>query len=176
MLQTLHSAYLLTEYAAVPNASCCCCQVCECVVILKNLKDVSWAGAKSMMTDPGFLKSLVEFDKDGLTEKQVKRVKTEYMKDPSFTYDNIRNISTAGAGEMTQNAVCANDALAAMYSTSRASASKIVCLCVACEYTSMGLHQKRKMLVCWLCLCAHCCRSAQVGACNGQLLQCRQGS
>uniref|UniRef100_A0A383W4S5 Dynein-1, subspecies f n=1 Tax=Tetradesmus obliquus TaxID=3088 RepID=A0A383W4S5_TETOB len=73
-------------------------RVCECVVILKNLKDVSWAGAKSMMTDPGFLKSLVEFDKDGLTEKQVKRVKTEYMKDPSFTYDNIRNISTAGAG------------------------------------------------------------------------------
>lgn len=73
-------------------------QVCECVVILKNLKDVSWGGAKSMMTDPGFLKSLVEFDKDGLTEKQVKRVKTEYMKDPGFTYENIKNISTAGAG------------------------------------------------------------------------------
>lgn len=76
-------------------------QVCECVVILKNLKDVSWTGAKSMMTDPGFLKSLVEFDKDGLSEKQVKRVKTEYMKDPSFTYDNIRNVSTAGAGGRT---------------------------------------------------------------------------
>lgn len=75
-------------------------QVCECVVILKNLKDVSWAGAKAMMTDPGFLKSLVEFDKDGLSEKQVKKVKTEYMKDPGFTYDNIRNISTAGAGKV----------------------------------------------------------------------------
>ena len=46
-------------------------QVCECVVILRNLKDVSWAGAKSMMADPYFLKSLVEFDKDGLTDKQV---------------------------------------------------------------------------------------------------------
>jgi dynein heavy chain len=46
-------------------------QVCECVVIVRNLKDVSWTGAKSMMADPGFLKSLVEFDKDGLTEKQV---------------------------------------------------------------------------------------------------------
>ncbi len=54
-----------------------------------------------MMTDPGFLKSLVEFDKDGLSEKQVKRVKTEYMKDPSFTYDNIRNVSTAGSGGFT---------------------------------------------------------------------------
>lgn len=74
-------------------------QVCECVVILKNLKGVSWAGAKAMMTDPSFLKSLVEFDKDGLTDKQVKRVKTDYMKDPNFTYENIRNASTAGAGE-----------------------------------------------------------------------------
>ena len=42
------------------------------MVIMRNLKDVSWAGAKSMMADPGFLKSLVEFDKDGLTEKQVR--------------------------------------------------------------------------------------------------------
>jgi hypothetical protein len=40
-------------------------------VILRNLKDVSWAGAKSMMADPAFLKSLVEFDKDGLSDKQA---------------------------------------------------------------------------------------------------------
>lgn len=46
-------------------------QVCECVVILRNLKDVSWAGAKSMMADTGFLKGLVEFDKDSLSDKQV---------------------------------------------------------------------------------------------------------
>lgn len=42
-------------------------------MILRNLKDVSWAGAKSMMADPYFLKSLVDFDKDGLTDKQVGR-------------------------------------------------------------------------------------------------------
>ena len=46
-------------------------QVCECVVILRNLKDVSWAGAKAMMADTGFLKGLVEFDKDSLSDKQV---------------------------------------------------------------------------------------------------------
>ena len=40
-------------------------------MILKNLKDVSWAGAKSMMADTGFLKGLVEFDKDSLSDKQV---------------------------------------------------------------------------------------------------------
>ena len=47
-------------------------QVCECVVILRNLKDVSWAGAKLMMADTQFLRSLVDFDKDSLSEKQAR--------------------------------------------------------------------------------------------------------
>nr|Q9SMH3.1 RecName: Full=Dynein-1-alpha heavy chain, flagellar inner arm I1 complex; AltName: Full=1-alpha DHC; AltName: Full=Dynein-1, subspecies f [Chlamydomonas reinhardtii]CAB56598.1 1-alpha dynein heavy chain [Chlamydomonas reinhardtii] len=74
-------------------------KVCECVVILRNIKDVSWLGAKSMMADGNFLRSLVEFDKDSLTDKQVKKVK-EYFKDPKapLTYDSLRAISTAGAG------------------------------------------------------------------------------
>ena len=72
-------------------------KVCECVVILRNLKDVSWNGAKAMMADPGFLKSLVEFDKDSLTDKQVKRVR-EYMKDAQFTPEELIKISTAGSG------------------------------------------------------------------------------
>ncbi len=41
------------------------------MVILRNLKEVSWAGAKSMMADTNFLKTLVDFDKDGLNDKQV---------------------------------------------------------------------------------------------------------
>jgi hypothetical protein len=49
------------------------------VVVLRGLKDVSWAGAKSMMAEGNFLRSLVEFDKDAVSEKQVKKVK-EYMK------------------------------------------------------------------------------------------------
>jgi len=42
------------------------------VVILRGLKDVSWGGAKAMMSDSNFLKSLVEYDKDSLSEKQVR--------------------------------------------------------------------------------------------------------
>jgi hypothetical protein len=30
---------------------------------------------------------------------QVKRVKTDYVKDPGFTVENIKTISTAGAGQ-----------------------------------------------------------------------------
>ena len=53
-------------------SSVCPVQVCECVVILRGLKDVSWGGAKAMMSDSNFLKSLVEYDKDSLSEKQVR--------------------------------------------------------------------------------------------------------
>jgi hypothetical protein len=60
-------------------------------------KDVSWTGAKAMMTDNNFLKSLVEFDKDGITDKQVKQLKG-YTSDPDFTPDKVMNISQAGGG------------------------------------------------------------------------------
>ena len=66
-------------------------------MILRGLKDVSWSGAKTMMADSQFLKTLLEFDKDGLTDKQVKKVK-EYMKDPKFAVAEVKTISTAGAG------------------------------------------------------------------------------
>ena len=71
--------------------------VALCVVILKNGKDVSWKGAKVVMGEGNFLRSLVEFDKDGLTEKQVKQVKV-YFQNADFTPEAMKNISQAGAG------------------------------------------------------------------------------
>ena len=49
-------------------------KVCECVVNLKGGKDTSWNGAKVMMSEGNFLKSLVEFDKDSLSDKQVRNM------------------------------------------------------------------------------------------------------
>ena len=71
--------------------------VCLCVVILKGGKDVTWKGAKAMMTDTGFLRSLIEFEKDGLNDRQVKQVKS-YMSNTAFTPDAVSTISSAGAG------------------------------------------------------------------------------
>lgn len=48
-------------------------QVCECVVVLRGIKDVSWKGAKTMMADNRFLNTLVEFEKDTINEKQVRQ-------------------------------------------------------------------------------------------------------
>eukprot|EP00002_Diphylleia_rotans_P017763 TRINITY_DN3442_c0_g1_i2.p1 TRINITY_DN3442_c0_g1~~TRINITY_DN3442_c0_g1_i2.p1 ORF type:complete len:3137 (-),score=716.67 TRINITY_DN3442_c0_g1_i2:70-9480(-) len=70
---------------------------CECVAILRGVKDVSWKGAKAMMTSPNFLGELTEMDKDSLTEKQIKQVR-DYMKNPKFTVEEMKTISSAGAG------------------------------------------------------------------------------
>jgi len=87
----------ITEIRSFAKPNIMVQRVCECVVILRGLKDVSWGGAKAMMADGNFLRSLLEFDKDALTDKQVKKVK-EYTRDPNFTYENLKSISVAGAG------------------------------------------------------------------------------
>ena len=50
-----------------------------------------------MMADPRFLNSLIEFDKDGITDRQVRSV-LSYMKNEKFNPDEVMQISTAGAG------------------------------------------------------------------------------
>lgn len=49
--------------------------VCECVAIVKGIKDTSWKGAKGMMSEGGFLKSLMEMNCDVITQKQVASVR-----------------------------------------------------------------------------------------------------
>lgn len=45
--------------------------VCECVAIIKGVKETGWKGAKGMMSEGGFLKSLMELNCDIITPKQV---------------------------------------------------------------------------------------------------------
>lgn len=73
-------------------------QVCECVMILRGMSDVSWKAAKAMMKDGNFLLgSLVDFDRDGLDDKQVTQVKA-YFKDNNFTPEKMIRISKLGSG------------------------------------------------------------------------------
>jgi len=46
--------------------------VCECIVVLKGLKDVSWKSAKGMMSEASFLRSLKEMDVENISQKQVR--------------------------------------------------------------------------------------------------------
>lgn len=45
--------------------------ICECIAIIKGLKEISWSSAKSMMSESGFLKGLTEMNCDAITPKQV---------------------------------------------------------------------------------------------------------
>ena len=87
----------ITEIRSFSKPNIAVQRVCECVMILKGLPNVSWSGAKGMMADTNFLRSLVEFNKDGIKEKQMKAIR-EYTKDSKFTPDEVMKISTAGAG------------------------------------------------------------------------------
>lgn len=70
--------------------------VCECVVIIRGIKEVSWKSAKGMMSDPYFLKSLQELNCDAITQAQVRAVKNHLKK--SNKLDDMASISKAGYG------------------------------------------------------------------------------
>ena len=50
-----------------------------------------------MMSQNNFLSSLKLYDKDAITDKQMKKVK-QYFRDPEFNMDVMRKVSVAGAG------------------------------------------------------------------------------
>nr|XP_049701305.1 dynein axonemal heavy chain 10 [Helicoverpa armigera] len=70
--------------------------VCECVAIIRGVKDISWKGAKGMMADPNFLRNLQEMNCDLITQNQVKAVKAHMKK--SKKLDTMQQISKAGYG------------------------------------------------------------------------------
>eukprot|EP00767_Chilomastix_cuspidata_P004259 gnl/Chilomastix_cuspidata/4391.p1 GENE.gnl/Chilomastix_cuspidata/4391~~gnl/Chilomastix_cuspidata/4391.p1 ORF type:complete len:5137 (+),score=567.95 gnl/Chilomastix_cuspidata/4391:1094-15412(+) len=72
--------------------------VCECVVILKRLPDVSWKGAKGMMSGVNFIGSLIDFNKATLTAKAVSTVENKYIKKRKMTIDAMSSVSKAGCG------------------------------------------------------------------------------
>lgn len=45
--------------------------VCECIVVLRGYKEISWKTAKGMMAETNFLNSLQNMDVDGILQGQV---------------------------------------------------------------------------------------------------------
>ncbi|XP_047141246.1 dynein axonemal heavy chain 10 isoform X1 [Hydra vulgaris] len=71
--------------------------ISECIVVMRGIKDISWKSAKGMMSEANFLKTLMEMDVDAITTAQVKTVKG-YLKDLNITVEEMKDISSAGAG------------------------------------------------------------------------------
>uniref|UniRef100_A0A1A8GI94 Dynein, axonemal, heavy chain 10 n=1 Tax=Nothobranchius korthausae TaxID=1143690 RepID=A0A1A8GI94_9TELE len=71
--------------------------VCECILVLRGHKEISWLAAKAMMLDANFLCSLLELDCDSITNAQVKTVKHS-LKNLHTSLEEMQGISKAGAG------------------------------------------------------------------------------
>ncbi|KAF0872101.1 DYH10 protein, partial [Crocuta crocuta] len=71
--------------------------VCECILIMKGYKELNWKTAKGMMSDPNFLRSLMEIDFDSITQSQVKNIRG-LLKTLNTTIEEMEAVSKAGLG------------------------------------------------------------------------------
>lgn len=73
--------HLCRSFAKPPKAVQ---DICECIVIVKGIKDVSWKSARGMMSEANFLRQLTEMDVDSITSAQQKQVKGKQGRCLSF--------------------------------------------------------------------------------------------
>uniref|UniRef100_A0A3Q1G9E8 Dynein axonemal heavy chain 10 n=1 Tax=Acanthochromis polyacanthus TaxID=80966 RepID=A0A3Q1G9E8_9TELE len=70
--------------------------VCECILVLRGYKEISWQSAKGMMSEANFLRSLMEMDCDSINNNQVRTVK--FLKNLQTSFEEMQAISKAGSG------------------------------------------------------------------------------
>ncbi|XP_029296329.1 dynein heavy chain 10, axonemal [Cottoperca gobio] len=71
--------------------------VCECIMVLRGYKEISWQSAKGMMSEANFLHSLMEMDCDSIHNNQVRTVKG-FLKNLQTSFEEMQAISKAGSG------------------------------------------------------------------------------
>ncbi|XP_053294795.1 dynein axonemal heavy chain 11 [Pleuronectes platessa] len=94
----------LTELRTFPNPPGIVTNVSAAVLVLmspqgKIPKDRSWKASKVVMSKvDDFLQALVNFDKEHIPEATVKCVRDDYLSDPEFNPEFVRQKSSAAAG------------------------------------------------------------------------------
>ncbi|KAG5833962.1 hypothetical protein ANANG_G00281510 [Anguilla anguilla] len=94
----------LTELRTFPNPPGIVSNVAAAVLVLlapqgRIPKDRSWKAAKVYMSKvDDFLQALVNFDKEHIPEATVRVVREEYLSDPEFNPEFVRQKSSAAAG------------------------------------------------------------------------------
>jgi len=74
--------------------------VCDCILMMKGSKDISWKAAKGMMAASDFLKSLMELKVDEIKPAQVKNVNNHIAKN-KLNPEVMKSVSHAGFGLLT---------------------------------------------------------------------------
>ena len=96
----------IAEIKVMPNPPLAVVSVMQCVLELKPVANCNpndkWAGSKKMMADVNFIKSLKEYKKDLITDKQIKNIEKiiKKVKDPKqkLTIENLKRISDSALG------------------------------------------------------------------------------
>nr|XP_039267660.1 dynein heavy chain 10, axonemal-like [Styela clava] len=73
--------------------------ICECILVMKGYREISWKQAKAMMSEANFLKSLMEMDVDAIGNNQTRTVKG-FLKSLGVSVNEMKSISNAGYGMM----------------------------------------------------------------------------
>ncbi|NWH62016.1 DYH10 protein, partial [Geococcyx californianus] len=84
----------IRSFAKPPKQVQC---ILDCILIIRGYKELNWKTAKGMMSEPNFLRSLMEIDFDGITNSQVKSVRA-LLKRLNITVNEMKLISKAGLG------------------------------------------------------------------------------
>uniref|UniRef100_A0A8C9TU55 Dynein axonemal heavy chain 10 n=1 Tax=Scleropages formosus TaxID=113540 RepID=A0A8C9TU55_SCLFO len=71
--------------------------VCECILVIRGYKEISWKAAKGMMSEANFLRTLMDMDCDTISGKQVQTVRG-FLKNLNTSFDEMQAISKAGSG------------------------------------------------------------------------------
>ena len=71
--------------------------VCECILMMKGSRDISWKAAKGMMSQGNFLSSLMTLDVDAIKLNQQKNVNGHISK-AHLTLEKMKAVSAAGFG------------------------------------------------------------------------------
>eukprot|EP00727_Mastigamoeba_balamuthi_P010917 m51a1_g6448 putative cytoplasmic dynein 1 heavy chain 1 (4576) ;mRNA; r:416422-430644 len=71
----------------------------ECVTYILSGKKNDWIGIRRMLTETGFIPSVVGFKTDSITDKMRAFVRTNFLADEKFTYDSV-NYSSKACGPL----------------------------------------------------------------------------
>eukprot|EP00919_Chromeraceae_sp_WS-2016_P072391 GHVR01171232.1.p1 GENE.GHVR01171232.1~~GHVR01171232.1.p1 ORF type:complete len:2780 (-),score=639.98 GHVR01171232.1:32-7840(-) len=95
----------ITEIKSMAKPPVAVAQVMQCVVILKptgrEKEDEGWSGAKVMLSDANFMKYLIDYRKDDITDRQVRKIQLLMDKDKETFANNgegMKSVSKAGYG------------------------------------------------------------------------------
>ena len=83
----------ISEIKAYTNPPDMVAMVMEAVMVLRKSKP-EWAEAKRQLADPNFIKQLLEFDKDNMSDKTLRKVRN-YVSRPEFEPEEVGRVSNA---------------------------------------------------------------------------------